>query len=287
MVRAVEFDHQSTIRVVQVGTSQEFTTCVAQIGLNCRIRQPRLPQQHAESCLHRRLGSRFRQRGRAPQSFDAFRARMIADEGRELVEANDASADGHLDSDDGLYEVARTSKVTCGPESRRSTKAANRGDLGFGHRGASDSEPGAASNRERSIDRDFDRFARRHVEAMQPPRRSTGKREARRHAARNCFECQARIAHEFGERVLTAAHANEPSILQRLPGDPGLTGLGDEEWALQQHVLGFDRCAHDTTLALNRSLGQPSLLRERATLPVGDSRDYRPFGRLTRGDRRD
>ena len=84
MVAAVVFDRQLVKSVEKVWTAQEPPLIIVYRHLNLRSRKPCEHEEHAQPCLHWRLGFRLSQVNNTPKTCDALGSSMLDDISAQL-----------------------------------------------------------------------------------------------------------------------------------------------------------------------------------------------------------
>src|SRR5229473_5023913 len=168
MAAAVVLDRQVLPGVQEVWTPQETALIIMDRNLNFWPREPGQHEQHPQPTLHRGLGLRLRQVNNTPKPSDALDSRVLGNIRTQFDDGNQPRMKEHVRSDNSFCQWVTTRQVDDRSECRGSRHGAADHDLLESESGAADRYAGTTPRADRIRDRDLDRIARGHVQAVQP-----------------------------------------------------------------------------------------------------------------------
>jgi hypothetical protein len=225
VVAAVELDHELSRRVVQIGACEKFAVRAIQVRLHLRLRQPRVDEQAAQACLHRR----FSRLGRCVKAAQSKTKCLIGE-------------DEKFHPRKSLAEVAHRSLERSGRQT------VDHGNIALRQGAVPDPKRMSRSDRGARWHCNFDWVARIHVKVVQPGCRQSCEDGAWETLVPPTKRLQGILA-KAGEHVQLRAEAPPALATQRAERKSGVPCLIEGEGPQRQLGWNSWSATHDIRIA--------------------------------------
>jgi hypothetical protein len=279
MCTTVVLEHESVVRIAEIGPPEEPTFVIVERNLDLRPRQSAQDEQHPKPALHRRLSRGLYQVDDAPELPDSPCPGPRRGELPKFLKPNKPGMQRHIRYDDGLYKRRPAGKVEHRADSGGCRHSAPHAEIAIRQRGLANRNicncPIAAPTGDRCLY--WSEWSQ--VEPVQPGGRPTGEARSRRELP-NRGKTQVPTLLEARPYVAAIADPAPVRPLQLFPRETNPHGVGEGEWTCHEHFRNECTRAHDTTVTSSFSPDQPSSLSGRMRRDTGD----RPLKRDREGD---